>query len=148
MSQILRQYAMSFVGVPYRWGGETPMGGYDCSGLVQEILRSVGADPPGDQTANGLYQYFNECGTLSLPRLGALAFFGLKDVGPRGKVSITHVGFCLDGLRMLEAGGGGSTTVNVDAAIRQKAFVRIRPVSHRRDLVACLMPHYSRQLNI
>jgi cell wall-associated NlpC family hydrolase len=55
---LLIQYAMSFIGVPYRWGGSNPITGFDCSGLVQEILKSVYMDPPGDQTAEALYQYF------------------------------------------------------------------------------------------
>ena len=55
--QTLTNYAKSFIGKPYSWAGETPMGGFDCSGLVQTILRSVGLDPAGDQSAQALMDY-------------------------------------------------------------------------------------------
>ena len=34
------------VGRPYRWGGENPSYGFDCSGLVQWTYGSVGVDMP------------------------------------------------------------------------------------------------------
>ena len=133
--KILMEYAMRHVGLPYRWGGDDPIEGYDCSGLVQELLASVGVDPRGDQTAMGLYQYFRMNGVPTKPKAGALAFYGTKQ-------RITHVGFCIGKRRMIEAGGGGSRTHDRRDVARQNAYVRIRPITNRKDLVAILMPKY------
>lgn len=135
--ELLIRYAMRFVGTPYLWGGSTPMGGIDCSGLVQEILASVGIDPPGDQTAQALYNHFESRSRPNTWGAGSLAFFG-KSVR-----EITHVAFCVDQYRMIEAGGGGSRVTTLQAAITSSAFVRMRPIRARRDLVAVIKPDYS-----
>lgn len=129
----LVEYAMSFVGQPYIWGGTSP-GGWDCSGFVQEILASVGMDKPGRQNSHHLYLEFKETGG-QLRKAGSLAFFGTPE-------RIIHVGFMIDGHRMVEAGGGDSGTTTVALAWRANAFVKVRPVVYRRDLVAIYAPNY------
>jgi hypothetical protein len=69
--------AMSLVGVPYRWGGNTPEAGFDCSGLVRYVvdraasvnLPRTTADMSGrgesiepDQVAPGDLIFFNTTG--------------------------------------------------------------------------------------
>lgn len=133
--ELLYDYAMSFVGLPYIWGGDDPILGFDCSGLVLELLQAVGEFPSGDDmTAHGLFQRYSS-NRLEHPQFGALVFFGRPE-------KVTHVGFCLNSALMLEAGGGGSKTVHVKEAAKQNAYVRIRPISNRRDLVGFALPNY------
>lgn len=130
---MLVDYALSWLGTPYIWGGDD-FAGFDCSGLVQEILSSVGMDPPGDQTADSLMHMFTN--RIAAPQPGALAFYGTPNA--------THVAFCIDNFRVVEAGGGGSKTLTVADASRQNAFVRIRPFDQRKDLNCIVMPPYRR----
>ncbi len=138
-------YAMTFLGTNYLWGGDDPMKGYDCSGLVQEILASVGMDPRGDQTAQALYDHFSKdtwpplkvVGTsLSTPQPGALVFYG------RSNQKISHVAFAIDAKRVVEAGGGNSKTVDAEVAAKQNAYIRQRPYDRRTDIVAIILPNY------
>lgn len=130
-------YAMSFVGTPYRWGGDDAMAGFDCSGLVQEILASAGIDPVGDQTAQALYNYFDIHGSHNVWGPGALAFYG------ESVTKITHIAFCIDQFRMIEAGGGGSKTNTLDDAIKQNSYIRMRLIKARKDLVSVIKPRYT-----
>jgi cell wall-associated NlpC family hydrolase len=133
----LLDYAKSFLHVPYRWGGDNPVTGLDCSGLVQMILASVGMDPTGDQTAQGLYDVFEKTGSLGVYGPGSLVFFG------ESVLKITHIAFCLDSYLMIEAGGGDHTVKSISDAVTKNAFVRMRLIKSRRDLVAVVKPRYS-----
>jgi cell wall-associated NlpC family hydrolase len=76
--------AISLVGTPYRYGGNTPEGGFDCSGLVNYVYRDM-LDLRLPRTSRELAQ-------VQGPRIGAsdlaggdLVFFG-RDGG------VSHVG--------------------------------------------------------
>lgn len=129
-------YAMSFVGKPYKWGG-TGAVGFDCSGLVIEILKSAGVLPNVyDNTAQGLFNYFTDDSNgvfCSVPRFGGIAFYG------KSKNNISHVAFCIDS-RVIEAGGGGRRTITPEDADSQGALVRIRPYNYRKDLRSIILP--------
>lgn len=132
---VVYDYAMSFIGEPYRWGGDDSIDGFDCSGLCIEILCAAGVLPPHqDYTAAGLAEYFGADG-VEKPSFGCLVFFG--------KDRPTHVAFCLNDTLMLEAGGGGSATLTREDAAAQNAFVRIRPIANRKDILCYKLPLYA-----
>ena len=132
---VLYDYAMSHCGLPYRWGGDDPITGFDCSGLCIELLQSVGVLPKDyDSTANGLWSFFDSY-RASEPKFGALVFYGTPQ-------RVSHVGFCLNKRQVLEAGGGNSRTVTTVKAAHQNAFIRVRPIDHRKDLVGFVHPIY------
>ena len=129
---------MQFVGLPYIWGGDDPIRGMDCSGFAQEILEAFGAHPsPGqDLTAQGLYDALQKTGQYNNSGIGALAFYG-KDFR-----RITHVAIIIGPNLIIEAGGGGSKTLTDKDAAAQNAYIRIRPLKRRSDLIACILPKY------
>lgn len=124
---------LQFLNLPYIWGGDD-FEGYDCSGLVQELYAMIGMDPRGDQTAQALYTYFQPRSIPHKKGVGALVFYG------KSTLRITHVGMMIGEESMIEAGGGGSRTNNSSDAARDNAFVRVRPIDRRSDIVAVLYP--------
>jgi len=135
-ARVIYDAALRMVGKPYIWGGDDPMAGYDCSGLVQELLAIVGLDPKGDQTAQQLYTIFMRkgAGLIIGPRCGTLVFYGWS------KKKVTHVAMCITPTTLVEAGGGGSKTTTFSKAIAHNAYIRLRPIGHRSDLLAMITP--------
>ena len=71
--------ALRAVGVPYRWGGESPTGGFDCSGLVRWAYAHVGVDLPHSSYA--LYDLGRPVAPRRLEAGDLLFFYGLGHVG-------------------------------------------------------------------
>ena len=128
---LMVEYAKSFIGTPYKWGGNGA-GSFDCSGYIQEVLSCVGYDPRGDQTAQNLYDHFIKRGKGNGITKGALLFWG------KSENKITHVSMAIDYWHHIEAGGGGRTTINLREAQRIGAMVRIRPIKIRGDLFSAI----------
>lgn len=135
--QALREQLLRLLGTPYRWGGNHPLQGFDCSGLLCYVLQSHGALPFGrDLHAQGLYDYFLDKGRTNIHKLGALIFFG------ESAMKISHAAMLLDQYRMVEAYGDRDTKNLTDAEIHGH-HVRLSPVARRQDKVLVIMPDYS-----
>jgi cell wall-associated NlpC family hydrolase len=77
-------WALSQIGTPYVWGGETPGVGFDCSGLVQAAYAVEGTALP--RVAQDQYDSTPKLAPEAALEPGDLVFFG------GGPASIDHVG--------------------------------------------------------
>ena len=93
--------ALSLVGTPYRYGGNTPEGGFDCSGLVNYVFRDM-LDLRLPRTSRELAA--SQGPRIATDRLasGDLVFFGSD-----GQVS--HVGIYVGEGRFVHAPNSGGT---------------------------------------
>ncbi|MHB1555424.1 MAG: C40 family peptidase [Acidimicrobiales bacterium] len=107
-------WALSQVGTPYIWGGETPGVGFDCSGLVQAAYRVAGIQLP--RTAQEQYDTGPQLPPGAPLQPGDLVFFG------QGATDVTHVG--------IYVGVQDGQSVMVDAPHRG-AEVRVEPFPSR-----------------
>jgi cell wall-associated NlpC family hydrolase len=119
MGLIAAKTAERFVGIPYRWGGNTVVDGMDCSGFVRAVYNLCGVNIPrtsGEQfqTGQGI-----DKGDL---REGDLVFFG--DSASR----INHVGIYVGDGRFVHAPRRGDDikVSRVDEAFYEKRFVGAR----------------------
>ena len=108
----------SQVGVPYRWAGDTPAGGFDCSGLVKWAAAQIGVELPHQASA---MQAMATPIDQSQAGPGDLVFEGR----PAG-----HVGVCLDAgcAHMLDAPHTGAL-VRIEPIWPNMTFGRISSLS-------------------
>jgi cell wall-associated NlpC family hydrolase len=101
-------YALSLVGIHYRWGGTSPQTGFDCSGLVGHVYRQIaGLVLPRDSYAMA------KLGTPVAPddlRPGDLVFFNTM------RRPFSHVGIYLGDRRFVHAPSAGKAVDVVDMA--------------------------------
>jgi hypothetical protein len=88
-----------YVGVPYRWGGESPRTGFDCSGLTMVVYRLNGLDLPRSSRQQWKVGIPIERGRL---QKGDLVFFATS-----GGNKISHVGIYTGRDKFLHAPGRG-----------------------------------------
>jgi cell wall-associated NlpC family hydrolase len=93
-------YALGLIGVDYRYGGETPESGVDCSGLVRYVFQQVtGVTLP--RTSKELSRLGNKVATADLAP-GDLVFFNTR------RFQFSHVGIYLGDNRFIHAPSTGS----------------------------------------
>ncbi|SRR5579884_79434 len=97
--QYLARTALSYRGVPYRWGGRSPRTGFDCSGLVQSVYAKWGLYLPRVASAQ-IKKGVPVKPDKLLP--GDLVFF--KNTYKRG---ISHVGIYIGNNYFIHAAGRG-----------------------------------------
>lgn len=129
--------ALSFIGKFYKWGGDDPSG-FDCSGFCIEILKSVGLfDRNADTTAQRLYSKYKK---VDAPERGCLAYWHAKD----DTTKIVHVEFCLNHRLTIGSSGGGKSTTTLAQAIKQNAFIKVRPI-RQKNLAGYNDPFYTKR---
>jgi len=122
MRKLALKIAFKFLGKPYLWGGDDPSG-FDCSGFVIEVLKSVGTLPrKGDWTAAMLARTWT---VISDPRPGDLVFWAT------GTGRIIHIEMCIGKGLAIGASGGSRNTRTYQDAIKQNAYIKIRPILMR-----------------
>jgi cell wall-associated NlpC family hydrolase len=99
-AQDLAIYALGMIGVDYRWGGESPDSGLDCSGLVRHVFQTV--------TGVTLPRTSKELSRIGAPiqrgdlKPGDLVFFDTR------RFAFSHVGIYLGDDRFIHAPSRGS----------------------------------------
>ena len=113
-------HALGLVGTPYRYGGNTPESGFDCSGLIGYVYQNRAGKPP-PRTVAKLDQWGQPIDRSSL-RTGDLVVFG------RGQ-SRNHAGIYVGEGRFVHAPSSGGT-VRLDR-LDTKHWVGQRPAFRR-----------------
>lgn len=116
--------ALGLVGTPYRYGGNTPESGFDCSGLVNYVYR--------DMLALNLPRTSRELAAVQGPKIspqrlaaGDLVFFGNKG-------NVWHVGIYVGEGRFVHAPSTGGTVRldRLDGPYWQQHYTGAKRVLH------------------
>jgi len=121
-AQNLLKRGLALLGTPYRWGGTTPEGGFDCSGLVGYVFRTaLGIELP--RVSRDMARDGEKVERTSLVP-GDLVFFSR-----RGK-RVDHVGIYIGEGRFLHAPRTGRdvTVSELDSGYWSHKFLQARRV--------------------
>jgi cell wall-associated NlpC family hydrolase len=119
MGAIAARTAERFVGIPYRWGGDTVVDGMDCSGFVRAVYNLCGVNIP--RTSREQFRVGENVVRDDL-RDGDLVFFGVSGD------SISHVGIYVGDGRFVHAPRRGDDikVSTLTEAYFEKKFVGAR----------------------
>ena len=120
-------YLWSWLLVPYSYGGND-FSSQDCSNAMIEVLQSVGILPHKfDETAHDLYiRYKSNLVEGDKIRPGCLVFWF-------GNGRARHVMMLYAYGYVIGACGGGKKTKTRNDAIRDNAFIKMRPIGYDGD---------------
>lgn len=116
--------ALGLVGTPYRYGGNTPAGGFDCSGLIGYVYR--------DAAGIGLPRSTRELSAMRTPSVprdalqsGDLVFFATS-----GGRSVSHAGIYVGEGRFVHAPSSGGTVRldSLDNSYWQRTYLNAKRV--------------------
>jgi len=115
-AQELSSFALDLIGIRYKWGGNTPATGLDCSGLVRYVFQKVtGVTLP--RTAKDISHLGEK---VAVPDLqpGDLVFFDTR------RFAFSHVGIYLGDNRFIHAPRRGREVevASLDSSFWQKRF--------------------------
>ena len=116
--------AISLVGTPYRYGGNTPEGGFDCSGLVNYVYRDM-LDLRLPRTSRDLAAYQGPKIDPQKLATADLVFFGSGG-------SVTHVGIYVGEGRFVHAPSTGGTVRldHLDGAYWRRNYSGAKRILH------------------
>jgi cell wall-associated NlpC family hydrolase len=116
--------ALGLVGTPYRWGGNTPDSGFDCSGLIGYVYRDAAGISLPRSTREMIGMRAPNVGKDAL-QSGDLIFFATN-----GGSQVSHAGIYVGEGRFVHAPATGGT-VKLDSlskAYWQKAYLSAKRV--------------------
>ena len=125
--------ADELVGTPYRYGGDSPKSGFDCSGFIHWVYSQQGIDLP--RTARGL----STAGTRIPARRAGLLPGDLLLFAGRG-TRITHAAIYVGDGRIIHASSGQRTVRYDDLDSPRGRWFRQHVVSARRVIDAERVP--------
>lgn len=119
MGAIAARTAERFVGIPYRWGGDTVVDGMDCSGFVRAVYNLCGVSIP--RTSRDQYKAGESIGRTDLQD-GDLVFFGAAED------KINHVGIYVGSGKFVHAPRRGEEIriTAIDESYFEKRFIGAR----------------------
>lgn len=114
------------IGTRYRWGGQSPEDGFDCSGLILWGMNEAGMTVP-DMSANGLWlKYEPQRIDMKWAKPGCLMFYGDEDGDIDHVMVVLNVweyGPHFPLMTLVGARGGDMLTIDAGTAYSKHAFV-------------------------
>lgn len=116
--------ALGLVGTPYRWGGNTPDSGFDCSGLIGYVYRDAAGISLPRSTRDLVVMRAPDVSRTQL-QSGDLVFFATG-----GGSQVSHAGIYVGEGRFVHAPATGGTVKldSLDKPYWQKAYLNAKRV--------------------